>query len=505
MVDVLGGIAPGVHARVNAGVVARSAPPESPSTAFASGYCGWGPVNTPTAITSWAEFVNKFGGFNANSFLDDFCYIYFNHYPGTRAVICRVVGAAPVLATATVNDRGDVPAPTLRFDAKYPSSSVDITVKIENGNAADTFKLTVTSVALARQEVFNDLKVDAASITRVNQGSTLIQVTDLVSGNDAPDNLPALTAALVLAGGDDKFSSITDATYIGTDDGVTRTGLQAFNSEDFGPGQVAIPGITTAATHAALIAHADRFFRPALLDEALGADKDDVVATRNLYNTSFGAIYWPRPQFLDLAGSGLLRYYPASCVVAGECARADALEGPQRAPANLGPIPGALDVERTSGGLPQTDSATTRGYLNDNQVNVITPLFQQGVKVYGARVMSNGRVQMLHEARVVGLLYYQLKKDYQQFPFSTMNRSGQFFRELKSVTENRLREYYHAGILDGEEEADAFIVNCDPTDESLAAQRADVRVGFHVPGAAEKIFLDLQFVPQTQDLRVLQA
>jgi phage tail sheath protein FI len=506
MSAIIGSVAPGVHARVNAGQITRPAPLESPSTAFAVGYSGWGPINTPTVITSWSEYVRTFGPFNANSFLDDFCYIYFNLYPGTRAVLCRVVGASATVGTLTLLDANDVN--TLRVDAKYPSSTVDVRVTVEAGTQPETFRLIVRSIALGTpREVYNDLTLDATSITRVNQASNLVKLTNMNSVTEAPDNLPAPLAETALSQGNDQFGSVSASTMIGTDNGTTRTGLQTFNSEDFGPGQVAIPGITTAPAHAALIAHAEAFNRLALLDEALGATKSDVVATRALYSSSNAAIHWPRPQLLDFAGSGLLKYYPTSGFIAGECAKADLKVGPHRAPANLGPIPGALDVERTSGGQPQTDVEATRAYLNDNQVNVITPLYQQGVKVYAARVMSTGLVQMIHEARVLFLLYYQLKKDYQQLPFSVVDGTGRFFREVKSLTESRLRTHYKAGALAGAKESEAFIVICDRTNnppETLDAQRVNVQVGVHISGTAEVIWLDLQYVPQTQDLSVLQ-
>lgn len=506
---IIGSAAPGVHARINAGQITRPAPPESPSTVFAVGYSGWGPVNTPTVITSWAEYVRTFGPFNANSFLDDFCYIYFNLYPGTRAVICRVVGAAPTLGSLEVDDRhATAAAPTLRFDAKYPSSTIAPKIKIEDGSTANTFKLTVWADELGGQaEVFDNLKTDAASVTRVNQYSALVNMTNLANGHSAPDNLPELTGATGFIG-DDKFGSVSASTMIGTDDGTTRTGLQAFNSEDYGPGQVAIPGITTAPTHAALIAHAEAFKRLALLDEALGATKSAVVATRAIYNSAYGAIHWPRPQLLDFAGTDVLKYYPTSGFIAGECAKADQKEGPHRAPANLGPIPTALDVERASNGQPQTDTKNVRAYLNDNQVNVITPLFQQGVKVYGARVMSTGLVQAIHETRVLCLTYYQLTRNYQQLPFNVVDGSGSFYRQVKSVTESYLRMLYRANALFGETEAEAFIVICDSSINSpadLAAQRVNVRVGMRIVGMAEMIFLDIQHVPHTQDLSVLQS
>lgn len=507
---IIGSAAPGVHARINAGQIMRPAPPASPSTAFAVGYSGWGPVNTPTVITSWQEFVRTFGPFNANSFLDDFCYIYFNLYPGTRAVICRVVGTSPVVGTLSVVDRhSTTPTATIRFDAKYPSSSVDVKIKIEDGTQADTFKLTVKSDALGTPaEIFDNLKTDAASILRVNQNSQLVVLTNLANGHTAPANLPALTAETALAGGDDKFSTINAATMIGSDDGTTRTGLQAFNSEDYGPGQVAIPGMTTDTVHAALVAHAEAWKRLALLDVPLGATKATAVSIRSNYSTGHGAIHWPRPQLLDFAGTDTLKYYPTSGFIAGECAKADLREGPHRAPANLGPIPNALDVERASNGQPQTDTENVRAYLNDNQVNVITPLYQQGVKVYGARVMSTGLVQTISAIRTLCLIYYQLKSSYQQLPFAVVDASGSFYRQVKSITESYLRTLYRAGAFAGEKESKAFVVNCDrnnnPADE-LDAGRVHVQVGVIPVGMAEFIYLDIQAVPQTQDLTVLQS
>lgn len=508
---LVGSAAPGVQVRLNAGQIARAAQAETASRAFAVGYAAWGPVDVPTVITGWQNYTQRFGNFNLNSFLDDFCYIIFNLFPCDEAVICRIVGANATVATVTVQDRGAGAGqhPTLQINALYPSSSVNVRYTIAAGTQADTFKLTVRSLELnTLPEVYDNLKMDAASLASVNQTSKLVRLVNLGSSNAAPTNLPTLTAETVLAGGNDDFAGITDARFIGTDTGTARSGLQAFNSEEWGTGQVAIPGITTEAAHAALIAHAERFKRTALLDEALGATAQDAVATRALYGTNHGALYWPFEDSLDFAGSGLRKLYPASGYVAGECAKADRQVGTHRAPANLGALPGVLDVERNASGMSQTDEAT-RAYLNSHDVNVITPLPEQGVKIYGARVMTgDNRVQMVHEIRTLNLIYYQLKRNYQSIPFSVIDGTGRLFREVRSLGESYLRTLWRAGALFGEKEEDAFIVICDRTNntpETLDAQRLFVQVGVKLSPTAEMVMVDIDNIPLSQDLSILQS
>ncbi|OLE54589.1 MAG: hypothetical protein AUG51_07335 [Acidobacteria bacterium 13_1_20CM_3_53_8] len=506
---ITGGVAPGVHVHLNEGQISRPAPPETASTFFLVIYSTWGPVNQPTVITSYADCTRHFGGLDPNSHGMDALNIYFNRFPGTRAVVCRVVGTGAAVATATLQDRGvgGNQHNTLRIDAKHPSSAVAVRYTVEDGTIGNTFKLTVYSPTLGSmsKEVYDNLMMDAPSIARVNQQSKLVKLTNLNSANVAPTNRPVVTADTSLHGGSDDFDSLTDADFIGTDSGDAKTGLQAFNSDEWGTGQVAIPGITTDATHAALIAHAEAFKRLALLDPPLGSEKSDVVGIRSLYGTNFAALYWPYIEMLDLAGSTLHKFYAPSGAVAGACARADLEHGPHKAPANY-VIPGALDVERYAGGAAQTDEGT-RAYLNDNQVNVITPLPAQGIKIYGDRVMTgDNRVQMVHEIRVLNLIFYQLKRMYQGLPFGVVNGEA-FFRQVRSITESYLRTLYRAGALTGDREKDAFVVICDRTNnppEELDAQRVHVQIGVHIVASAEMIFVNVDNVPLTQDLSVLQ-
>ncbi|MGB8508139.1 MAG: phage tail sheath subtilisin-like domain-containing protein [Pyrinomonadaceae bacterium] len=497
---------PGVTVLVNQSQVGSVVQRQPTSTAFAVGYAPWGPVNIPTLITSWSDYVRQFGGFDVNSYLDDFLYVFFNLFKGQQAYVCRVTGALTTLGTLTLLDRAETPVATLRVDAKYPSTRVDLRATVEAGTQTNTVKLTFRSVLLNTREVFDNFDLTADSITRVNQKSKLVKLTNLNSATAAPANLPALRAETSLASGNDAFGSMTASNFVGTDDGTTRTGLQAFNDENLGTGQVAVPGMTTSAVHAALVAHAEAFHRLALLDPPLGSAKQDVIDIRALYGTWYGAISWPWYQALDYAGTSVTKFYPPSGAVAGMCAQADRTVGTHKAPANF-VIPGALDVERYSNGQTQVDQATL-GVLNGKDINVILRIPEGGIRHYGARVMTaDRRVQMMHEIRLLNLFYYSLKVGYAYAVFSVVDGGGKLFRELASVAKTFLRSFWRAGALFGKKEEDAFIVICDtsnnPPDE-LNVGRVHVDVGVKISPTAETIIIKVDNVPLSQDLSVLQ-
>jgi len=517
--------APGVHANVNTSFIGMPAPPESSDAFFVAGYSTWGPVNQARTITGLADFTRQFGGLHPNSHLANSIHHFFQK-GGQRAVVCRVVGDDAAVGTLAINDRAGVPVATIRIDAKYPSSVVDVRVKIEAGDEANTVKITVRSVKLAGSlplEVFNNVKLtftenelDAintgvsklTTLQFINDRSNMIQVTNLNSATVAPANLPALTVETVLAGGDDDFAGLTDASFIGTDDGTTKTGLQVFNNEDEGTGQVALPGVTTQAAHAALLAHAETFKRFALLDLPLGTDKDAAVTARRLLGSSYGAIYWPWIQQSDFEGTGTKKFYPPSGAIAGIFARAEFEEGIHKAPANYA-LANVLDVEHASNGSPQTDNAT-RAFLNRNEVNVITPLSEQGVRIYGARVLASfGRVTAVHQQRTLNQIYYALKKSYQSMPFAVLDAEGKLFREARSISEQYLRSLYRSGALtstNGKEDG-AFTVICDLSNnppETLDQNQLYVQVGVHLVGMAEMVFINIDSVPLATSLGVLQ-
>jgi len=500
---------PGVTALVNTGQVARAVERQPTSTFFVVGYSPWGPVNTPTVVTSFTDYVRQFGPFDANSFIDDALYTFFNVFPGKTAIVCRVVGASKALATLTLKDRSaGAGLDTLRVDAKYPSTLADLLITVEDGTAANTIKLTVRSVFLKRKEIHDNVKVsDAATLARVNQDSRLVTIVNLNSATAAPNNNPRALAETALAGGADDFAGLVAARYIGADDGAgNRTGLQAFKDEILGTGQVAIPGLTTAPVHAALVAHADAYHRLALLDPPLASDKAAVATIRALYGTWRGAIYWPWVQMVDYTASGALKFYPPSAFAAGACAQVDRTVGVHKAPANIA-IPGALDVERGASGASQTDE-NTREYLNARDVNVICSLPQQGVKIYGARVMTaDRRVAFVHQIRLINQFYYAGKLAYGWAVFQVVDGNGRLFRDLRDTGRAFLRSFHAAGALHGKTEAEAFLVVADESNnppQELENGIVHVSWWVKISPTAERVVLNIDNAPLFQDLGALQ-
>jgi uncharacterized protein len=522
---ITGSAAPGVHVNINTAQVGRISPFESSDVFMAVGYSPWGAVNQATYVTGIADYARQFGGLNANSNLGNALNLFFRE-GGTVALVVRVVGGAAAVATHTYNDRAGTPLATLRIDAKYPSTSKRVYATIEAGTLANTVKLTFRSPDLPLPtEIWDNVKLtltqsesDAiasnqsalTTIAQINDKSNLVKLTNLNSATVAPNNLPALVAETLLTGGNDDFAGLSAASYIGTDDGTTQTGLQVLNTEEFGPGQVALPGVTTTAAHLALAAHALAYKRFAILDLAPGSTKDDAITERRLLDSSYAALYFP-PTLIayDLAGSGVKKNYPLSGAIAGVFARAEHEIGVHKAPANY-QLFTAIDVERNSAGTSQTNEAT-RALLNSNQVNVVTPLSEEGIKVYGARVLTNyGLVSAIHEQRVINQAYYELKKSYRSLVFGVLDASGRIFREAKSISEQYLREIFRAGALTSTtgKESDSFVVLCDLTNnppDSLAQHLLNVDIGMHIVGMAEMIFVTINSVPLSTSLADLNA
>lgn len=496
---------PGVSAIVNAGQVSRPLNRAASSPAFLAGYAGWGPTNTPVEIFSWQDYVRKFGGFNANSYLDAAVYALFNLFGGRKAVISRAVGASAAVATKTLVDRAGSPVDTLRVDAKYASSYFDdLKVEVQNGTTANTVKLLFTSVKLQAlgflPEVFDNFTIGTNDITEVNQKSKLVTLTNLASATASPNNRPAVSAAALLTGGTDDFAGVTSGKIV--------SAIAAFADVNLGGGQVAAPGYSADAVLAGLKAHAELYQRFAVYDSVIGDDVSEILAhDYSAARSSYAGLYYPWVQCLEFNGSGLKKFYPPSIFALGACAQVDRTEGVHKAPANVSAL-GAIDVERNTDGTPMfSDSARTA--LNEKQINVIAPIGTEGIKLYGARTFySTGetRVQFVHQRRVLNLLYYTLKLGLTWATFSVVG--PKLFRDLRSSASNFLRSMYRAGAFYGATEQEAFVVTCDESNnlkEDLDNGIVKVQVGVKISPTAERIIVNIDNVPLSQDLDVLNG
>lgn len=490
---------PGVTAIVNAGQVSRPIERQPTSTAFVVGFANWGPIGVRQTITSWAEYLRVFGGFHSLGYLAQFAYIFFNLFGGKQIVAVRA-GESTAKATSTRNNRAGTPLATFKFDAKYPSSSVDISVTITDTADTNRCDIKVVSVALGITENYKDADIRIlAERTTINAASKLIDISLVASAVSGATGRPA-SGTFSLTGGDDGSSGMT------ADD--LAAFLSQFEDETLGTGQVAIPGHYHATNTAALITHAENYNRLALLEPALAEDYADVADDFNDSPSSHSAVYFPWVEMQAIDGSGVKKFYPPTCFAAGACAQVDRTIGTHKAPANLR-VPNALDVERNSDGTSVIND-NVREFLNGKNINVIAPLAGEGIKIYGARLnypAGETRVRFVHERRMLNLIYYSAKIGYAWAVFAVVDGQGRFFRDLVSSGKNFLRNFWRDGGLYGATEAEAFSVVADSSNnpqEELENGRVHVQLGVKLSPTAEIIIVNIDSVPLSQDLSVLQ-
>ena len=158
----------------------------------------------------------------------------------------------------------------------------------------------------------------------------------------APDGLN-----LKMLNGNDGTTAPTSAAYIGVDNGPgSRTGIQAL-ADILDISIVAVPGMTGTSNQPvldALITHCETLrYRFAILDPSAGASIATIQNERNLFDTYYAAIYYPRVEVYDpLTDSEIV--VPPSGHIAGIYAQTDNTRGVWKAPANV-VISGIEDLE----------------------------------------------------------------------------------------------------------------------------------------------------------------
>lgn len=228
---------PGVYVEeVSSGV--RPIEGVSTSTAGFIGVTAKGVPNKATFISSWTEFVRKFGDLIENSYLPYAVSQFFSN-GGKRCYIVRVLNdASAVAAGFDLPDREtNVPArSTLHITAKGSGLwGNDLMVRVEDGteNPTKEFKLVVYHEGNP-VEVFDNLSMDTDSSnyleSNVNDASEYIEVKDLnahaVFQNASRTSTNALAEPVPFNGGGE---AITVEMPDGTTNSVTFTGNTPLN------------------------------------------------------------------------------------------------------------------------------------------------------------------------------------------------------------------------------------------------------------------------------------
>ena len=482
-------LSPGVYVEE---VQTGSRPIEGVGTSVAAfvGLAPSGPLNEPTLITNWTQYVFHFGGFTEGYYLAHAVYGFFNN-GGTICYVVRVGGVDPERG----NDAGGG-KPRRELTTGEPSilgsfniaaitagSNGPVSVEIadaEGDGPPERFKLVVRDGDKVA-ETF-DVSAKRGSryvVTQVRERSKLIEIKEASGAALArPENQTVVLAAPganTLPAVPQAPANPGTAEYIG--DTAERTGFGGLEAIDEIT-MVAVPDLMSAyqagaiseenvrSVQLALISHCELMGdRVAILDPPPGLNARQVRVWRQEtagYDSNYAALYYPWIKVFDQA-TGQTRKVPPSGHMAGIWSRNDAERGVHKAPANE-VVRGAVDLE----------NLITRGeqdLLNPIGVNCIRSFPGRGVRVWGARTLSSDPAwRYLNVRRYFNYLEESVLIGTQWVVFEP-NDHMLWARIRRNVTAFLTNEW-RSGALFGRQAGDSFYVKCD--DETNPPESVDL-------------------------------
>ncbi|MFC9678683.1 phage tail sheath subtilisin-like domain-containing protein [Streptomyces sp. NPDC056948] len=494
-------LSPGVYVEE---VASGSRPIEGVGTSVAAfvGLAPTGPLNEPTLVTNWTQYVAAFGEFTDGYYLAHSVYGFFNN-GGSAAYVVRVGGSsegAPAEAgqgpAAVTGRSGNAPAALPAGEPKqlgtFAVTAVaqgDLSVEVadpEGEGPAERFKLIVKDGDKPVETFDVTAKKGGRNyvVTQVKERSKLITVAEAAPAAQLarPDNqtvalaapAPAPAAPAASTGNADA-SHPGPAQYLG--DSADRTGFGGLEAVDE-VSMVAVPDLMAAyqrgaidleavkAVQLGLIAHCELMGdRVAVIDPPPGMNARQIRVWRQEtagYDSKYAALYYPWIKTFDPA-TGHSRLVPPSGHVAGIWARNDSERGVHKAPANE-VVRGAVDLELQ----------ITRGeqdLLNPIGVNCIRAFPGRGIRVWGARTLSSDPAwRYLNIRRYFNYLEESILIGTQWVVFEPNDHNlwARIRRNISAFLVNEWRD----GALFGQRPEEAYYVKCD--DETNPPESVDV-------------------------------
>ncbi|MEE4421542.1 phage tail sheath subtilisin-like domain-containing protein [Streptomyces bugieae] len=482
-------LSPGVYVEE---VASGSRPIEGVGTSVAAfvGLAPTGPLNEPTLVTNWSQYVSSFGDFTDGYYLAHSVYGFFNN-GGSAAYVVRVGGSAEGstgAGPAPAEVSGPVPPValpaaepkqlgTFAVAATAPGAAGPLTVEVadpEGEGPAERFKLIVKDGDKPVETFDVTAKKSSRSyvVTQVKERSKLISVTEAAPAAQLarPENqtvtlaTPSAPAPAPAPAERDQAAHPGPAQYLG--DSADRTGFGGLEAIDE-ISMVAVPDLMAAyqqgtldleavkAVQLGLIAHCELMGdRVAVVDPPPGLNARQIRVWRQEtagYDSKYAALYYPWLKSFDPA-TGQARMVPPSGHVAGIWARNDSERGVHKAPANE-VVRGAVDLELQ----------ITRGeqdLLNPIGVNCIRAFPGRGVRVWGARTLSSDpEWRYLNIRRYFNYLEESILIGTQWVVFEP-NDHALWARIRRNVSAFLVNEW-RSGALFGQRPEEAYYVKCD--------------------------------------------
>jgi uncharacterized protein len=484
-------------------------------------FVGWapvGPTDRAELVLSWADFVRKFGGFDARSSLGHSVSHFFAN-GGQRAYIVRIVTAG----STTPADNAEPGKVTLDTKLAVVASSAggwsaDYAVVTKKRPAPDDtrFQLKVVNIKQDKKgipvEVFENLSMlptDSRYVVNVLKNeSALVTASVLSNATDPPADTAIPTsganageipdAAKLGGGADGKVLLPSDTAFDGAVVPTSGIGgvflldrVDLFNL-------LCVPGLTTAATLSTLekFCRDRRAFLIADCEQSATFDTmskpgapDPNLTGDNAINAAF---YFPWIVAPNPLQQNRPAEFPPCGYVAGIYARTDASRGVWKAPAGTeASLVGVLGPKHLL-----TDDEN--GVLNPKAINCIRALPIYGTVLWGARTL-HGHDERGSEWKYIPVRRTALFLEESLFRALTWvvfePNDEPLWAQIRLNVGAFMHDLFRQGAFQGKTPQEAYFVKCDKettTQNDINRGIVNIVVGFAPLKPAEFVILKIQ-------------
>jgi Bacteriophage tail sheath protein len=499
-------------------------------TAFV-GFAQRGPVNEPTLVLSFSDFVRVFGGLWSQSTMSQAVQQFFLN-GGSTALIVRVAhlsgGTVARKGSVTVGGAG---SKALSLEAANPGEwsdnllvRLDHDTKDKDDATPVLFNLSIKDTSTGVVEVLRNLAPDGSLASLIEQQSTLVRAKGTL-----PTARPDADAAI--NPGDDPFDPAVTTRYTAFPTSGAQSGQDGDQAEtdlvpasDDGTGVYALakadlfnllcipPFLPASATSAGRVLGAGAKASAAAFCSAHRAvflvdPHPDWTATSQI--TSGGtslttyltissddrknaALYFPYFRAPDSEQGGALADFPPCGAIAGVISRTDATRGVWKAPAGLDA--GVAGVQELKAKLTDGDN----GVVNPLAVNCLRTFPNAGTVVWGARTLQGAdslgsEWKYLPVRRTALFLEESLYRGTQWVVFEPNDTP--LWAQIRLNITSFMTTLFRQGAFAGTTPRDAFFVKCDAettTPDDVSKGIVNIVVGFAPLRPAEFVVIQLQ-------------
>jgi uncharacterized protein len=453
-------------------------------------------LNTPSLVTNWTQYSERFGGFVDGAYLPQSIYGFFQN-GGARCYVLSIK-TMPKAQVALLNTQGkpqlivnskqagyeglrlrvgveptEVPKPTKAAakskdgESETPAAEAagditSFTVTVERETPSGRWRTEETLKDVTLVETSKESAVKAKVAFKDNKKSKLIDI--MVPENVTLDKLWPRQQQQSLQIEPGLLQAASPEDFRG--DASQRSGIDGLEAID-DISIVCVPDLMAPTqdngldldmiknVQGMIIAHCEHMGdRVAILDAPPDMTPQDIYDWRMDtagFDSSYAALYYPWIEVQDPV-TRRPALVPPSGYIAGVWARSDTTRGVHKAPAN--------EVIQGCTGMAYNVTKGEQDILNPVGVNCIRTLPGMGIRIWGARTLSsNASWRYINVRRLFNYVEKAIERGTMWVVFEPNNHRlwGQVNRDVTAFLSN----VWRSGALFGSTPEQAFFVKCD--------------------------------------------